>query len=182
MPEYILQQLGVEDAAFFSTQSSSTKFRNVFESDIIKRPVERPSSRDLSSQFPVDDEFTYGICTQKIEYFHNISQVFPNQQPIAEEDTQNKTHLPCLPAERLSHRKTKTHKRCELDRKDKSTDEQEQKVKSIAKNFHLLTRAERDVYFKQFAQRMKENAIQFEELCATAVMQERSRKKRRTKQ
>ena len=179
MAEYILQQLGVEDQLLLSTQSSTVKVRNIFECDIIKRPIERPSSRDLFNQFHVDDEYTYGKCTGKIECVDGISQVFADRHPSTDEDTQNETRLPCLPVELSNHSKNRAHKCHDLNRSGKSKDEQEESVKYIAKKYQSPSRAELDVYFKQFAQRMKENAIEFEKFCATAVAQRTGRKKRR---
>ncbi|CAF3885654.1 unnamed protein product [Adineta steineri] len=180
MPEYILQQLGIEDQSLLFTQSSTAKFRNIFERDIIKRSVVRPSPRDLLNEFPVDDEYTYGMCTQRTEYSNCMSQVFTDWHSSTDEDTQNKTRLPCLPAEVFNHSKNKAQKRRDSNRTDDSTNKKEEGVRYIAKKYQPTTRAELDVYFKQFAQRMQENIIQFENFCATAAVHPTGRKKRRT--
>ncbi|CAF0910751.1 unnamed protein product [Adineta steineri] len=177
MPEYIVQQLGIEDQSLLFTQPSTAKFRNIFECDIIKRSVVRPSPRDLLNEFPVDDEYTYGMCTQQTEYPNCMFQVLADWHSSTNEDTQSKTRLPCLPAEVSNHSKNKAQKRRDSNRTDDSTNKKEEGAKYIAKKYQPTTRAELDVYFKQFAQRMQENIIQFENFCATDAAHPTSRKK-----
>jgi hypothetical protein len=178
MPDYILQQLGLHDPSLLSTQSSPVKLRNVFECDIVKRPVERPSSRDLLNQFPVDEEHSNGICTQKIECFNSLSQVFADRHLSNHNDAQKKTRLPCLPAEIPIKRESKVQTRRDLDHSDKIKDVQNETANYSGKRCERLTRKE---LFKQFAQRMNENAIQFEMFCAmnTAVAQQAGQTKQR---
>jgi len=178
MPDYILQQLGLHDPSLLSTQSSPVKLRNIFECDIVKRPVERPSSRDLLNQFPVDEEHSNGIHTQKIECFNGLSQVFAERHPSSDNDAQKKTRLPCLPAEIPIKRESKVHTRRDLDHSNKIKDVQNEAANYSGKKCERPTRKE---LCKQFAQRMNENAIQFEMFCAmnTAVAQQAGQTKQR---
>ncbi|CAF1690403.1 unnamed protein product, partial [Adineta ricciae] len=80
MPEYILQGLGVTDRALVSVQSSSIKVRNIFESTITKRPVERFSWRTVLNQYPVDEDFSYGIRIHQTDYREPTSSAGDNAQ------------------------------------------------------------------------------------------------------
>ena len=153
MSEYILRKLGSDDRSLLSL----ARRQSAFECTITKRTAERPSSRNLLNQWPIDNTYTYGSRTPKLYYFDGISQVFPERDHSDNECTHNQTRLPCVSVE------------APIQVKSRLQSYGGKTMKRPMKKYQPPTRAEWDIYFQRFAQRMKENAIQFDKLCATAT-------------
>ncbi|CAF1330481.1 unnamed protein product [Adineta steineri] len=163
MPEYILEALNLHVPSFSTMPTSLIKFGNVFEYDIIKRPIELPFTRDLFKIAPADNECIYEKCTSKLEISRGISQVFFDQQFAADADSQKAMNLPVLSMEILSINENKTEKH------PKTKGERRKVTKDAIKKYKRPTREELDVHLKRFGQQMSENAKKFEEFCSTVT-------------
>ncbi|CAF2619797.1 unnamed protein product [Rotaria sp. Silwood2] len=169
MPDYVLKYLNQYVESFSLTQSSPVKLHNVFECDIVKRSIEQPSKRVLFGPTYVDKERTYGICTQKVEYVDGLSQVFATERITTDDDSPKPTRLPVLLPEIPLLKKNQMISRHKPDDLHKMKKEQKEVTKYSAKKYIPLTRQELKTYFEKFAQRMQENAIQFEIFCSTTA-------------
>ncbi|CAF0861647.1 unnamed protein product [Rotaria sordida] len=166
IPEYVLKYFESHVESFSQMQSSSMKLRYTFEHDIFKRPIEKPFKRTFFGPPPVDKERTYGECTQTSECISGVSQVFSNESIAIDDESQIPARLPLLPVEILSMKKTLVANRRKLDDSDIKKTKRKDITEYSVKKYVTPTRQELQPYFEKFAQRMQENAIQFERLCS----------------
>lgn len=67
----------------------------------------------------------------------------------------------------------RVQKRRILDKPDRMKDGHEKNAKKSIKNYEPLSREELDAYKEKFAQRMRENIIEFEKFCSTYIATKR---------
>jgi hypothetical protein len=157
MPKSILHHSSQLFQTVSATQTMPLKLRHIFETDTVRRPIERPLARDSSNVFYGDEEHIYGICTPKVEYSDGLSQVFPRCQLTIDNESKTGARFPCLPAEASIHIDHDIYKRNDLTHVD-------ERIK-IASYFHRLAQPEREFHLEQFAKQMQKNLIQFENVC-----------------
>ncbi|UJR34705.1 hypothetical protein I4U23_027482 [Adineta vaga] len=136
-PEYILEELGLNDQSLLSTQSSSIKIGNIFECIYY----------ETTNRTIIITYYTFGIRTEKRE---NLLQIFSESSSRISNDVRNQSRLPCLPLEIMIDRKDQVFKRHDANNYKKR------------QTYKRPTREELKVYFKKFAQQMNENTIEFE--------------------
>jgi hypothetical protein len=175
MPDYAARCLGIH------VQSSSAKLRNLFEYDIIARPTDQFFTRVLFNPIPIDDEFTYGRRTPKLEVCDGLSQIFFNRRTSTDSVPRQTLGLPVVSLEIRSTSHNEMQKRRESDSSIRIEDTREESPQYFVKKNQSPTREELDVYRKKFAQLMEENAAQFEQFCltTTAVARQSGKKERR---
>jgi hypothetical protein len=169
MPDYIVKSLNLHISSFSLTQSSSTKLRNAFESDIFIRPIEQPFTRVLFNPVSVDDECTYGICTQKLELLDGSSQSSLNRHTTTDSNPSKTMHLPLVSLDMSSFNDIVTQKHLKLDNSKEMTEVREDVDTNSFGPYTRPTREQLNVYLTKFSQQMNENAIQFEKFCSTAA-------------
>lgn len=163
----------------FRTFLSSTFGIN--EQSIVRLP-----SPDLDGPISIDDERVYGLCTQKRRYEDDLFQVFsethftddfiPWKAMSAPRWSLTSARWPNGYKRRavitLSRSEKKVQKPRILSKRYPMKGGQEQNAKNPTKKYKSLTPEEVDAYKKKFAERMRENMIEFEKFCLTHVTNE----------
>ena len=166
LPEYISQYLTDHVQSFLTTDATKVKTRNIFECDIFRRPIERPSPRDVYSSFPLAEGHIFGRLSQRNQPFDELSQVIAGFYPSA--DVEKRKRLPRVMIERTTG-SVKNYSSTGGSHETPNT--QQETTSRPAIRYAQLTREEQKVHLARFAQRMNENMIQFQIFCSktTAV-------------
>ena len=166
-PMYVLKYLIHHYESFPWTSSSGSKSVCIFERDIIKRPIERPFIRTLFNPVPVDNEFTYGKCTETIAYADGLSQVFPKSDPSIDNDSHKLKSLPIVSLKIQSSSRKQPMKQNDHDHADNMRNTSKKIIQDNVNNHTRPTRKELKVYFTKFAEQMRKNAMEFEAFCSS---------------
>lgn len=169
VPDYVLQELSLQLQSFSPTQSSMTKLRFVFERVTIPRPLDRPCWRNMLSQYPFDQEFIFGSRSKKIQSCDGLSQVFTGSELTPIDVSRTKMRLPCLPIQMADENGKNMETDHDIHGSKSTNNERKGIVRYTVEHFHLAPREEREVFLRKFAQRMSENAIEFQNFCSMSV-------------
>ncbi|CAF4287034.1 unnamed protein product [Rotaria socialis] len=179
MPEYILLQhrdLHTKSLSFMP--STSVNLRNIFEYDIIKRPIERTLKRVSLKTIPIDEDRIYRICSPKVEYFNGLSQIFSAERTTPDNDSQKRATLPLVSSKSFPWKKTTMHQHPASNDSKQMAQERINIIQHSSKKYACLSRKQLEPYFQKFAERMRQNATQFEHFCLTnaTVVRQRNQK------
>jgi hypothetical protein len=148
---------------------------------ISEQSIVRVPPRVLAGPIPIDHERIYGLCTQKRGYEDDLFQIFYDAHftddfiPWKAKSTPQWSMTSARWSNGYTRRSIITSSRSEktvrkpriFNKPNQMKGGHEQDAKNPAKNYKSLTSEELEAYKKKFAERMRENIIEFEKFCST---------------